>query len=61
MAAHLRIGSVVTYGGTPGVKVTNITNQYLEVEFPPASGNPNSEVRVIPWAVQTGYIVVTQD
>jgi len=64
MAQHLRIGSVVNWGGTLGAPtyggavVTNITDSYVELEWTdPATSNTHVLVR--PWNPAAIVEVVT--
>lgn len=64
MAQHLRVGSVVDYGGTLGAPmygsalVTNITDAYIELEWTdPATSQ--SHVLVRPWNPAAIIEVVT--
>lgn len=65
MAAHLRIGSVINWGGTaggpysyPNAVVTNITPMYLEFEW---TDPATSEVHVLvkTWTLNVVFEVVT--
>lgn len=65
MAQHLRIGSVINYGGNPGgpyaysnATVTNITDAYIEMEWT----NPADSVSYVvvrSWSVTAPLVVVT--
>lgn len=58
--AHLREGSVVNYSTIQNATVTNLTDQYFELEYvDPATSE--TVVIVRSWATQAGIITVVTD